>query len=67
MKINRMFTISMENFEKLKLEDNKSGLVDSLLSRYFNRALSADEIKLQIKKMEIMQNAQDKIKELSSQ
>ena len=65
MKINRTYTLDLQNVEKLQKVDNASSLINSLLTEHFLRSdklayinnLSEDEIALEKKKIDIKEKA----------
>jgi hypothetical protein len=64
MKKNIMLTLDEEIIDRLRLESNKSGFVNNVLSKYYLDNESPEQIELKIKALEIMEEAKLKVKEL---
>lgn len=65
MKINKIFTINVDIAKKLESIQNKSALVDKLLSSYFEENEDPKNLKLKIMQLEIMAEAQKKAEALT--
>ena len=65
MKINKIFTINVDIAKKLESIQNKSALVDKLLSGYFEENEDPNNLKLKIMQLEIMAEAQKKAEALT--
>lgn len=65
MKINKIFTINVDIAKKLESIQNKSALVDKLLSGYFEENEDPKNLKLKIMQLEIMAEAQKKAEALT--
>lgn len=71
MKIARVYTIDYELAQKLDNEQNKSGLVNSLIKAYYDKfdidKMSPEQIQREARKVEAYEEFQKKCKEIDAE